>query len=53
MHLGRVAGFNDADVSIETEENRLTIRGEKQTNAEEKTGDVLYQNIAVRIFERS
>ena len=25
-----VAGFTDADLSIETKENRLTIRGEKQ-----------------------
>jgi molecular chaperone IbpA len=48
-----VAGFTDADLSIETEENRLTIRGEKQTNDEEKTGDVLYQGIAARAFERS
>jgi len=47
-----VAGFTDADLSIETKENRLTIRGEKQTN-EEKTGDVLYQGIAARTFERS
>jgi molecular chaperone IbpA len=36
-----VAGFTDADLSIETKENRLAIRGEKQTNDEEKTGDVL------------
>jgi molecular chaperone IbpA len=48
-----VAGFTDADLSIETNENRLTIRGEKQTNDEEKTGDVLYQGIAARAFERS
>ncbi|MGB8899026.1 MAG: Hsp20 family protein [Methylocella sp.] len=48
-----VAGFTAADLSIETEENRLTIRGEKQTNAEEKTGEVLYQGIAARTFERS
>jgi molecular chaperone IbpA len=48
-----VAGFTDADLSIETKENRLTIRGEKQTNDEEKTGDVLYQGIAARSFERS
>ena len=48
-----VAGFTDADLSIETKENRLTIRGEKQTNDEEKTGDVLYQGIAARAFERS
>ena len=48
-----VAGFTDADLSIETKENRLTIRGEKQTNDEEKTGDLLYQGIAARTFERS
>jgi molecular chaperone IbpA len=47
-----VAGFTDADLSIEAKENRLTIRGEKQTNDEEKTGDVLYQGIAERTFER-
>ena len=45
-----VAGFIDADLSIEAKENRLTIRGEKRT--EEKTGDVLYQGIAARTFER-
>ena len=48
-----VAGFTDADLSIETKENRLTILGEKQNNDEEKTGDVLYQGIAARTFERS
>jgi molecular chaperone IbpA len=48
-----VAGFTDADLSIETKENRLTIRGEKPTNDEEKTGDVLYKGIAERTFERS
>ncbi|MFI5022059.1 MAG: Hsp20 family protein [Alphaproteobacteria bacterium] len=48
-----VAGFTDADLSIEAKENRLTIRGEKQTNGEEKTRDVLYQGIAERAFERS
>jgi molecular chaperone IbpA len=47
-----VAGFTDADLSIETKENRLAIRGEKQTNDEEKTGEVLYQGIAARTFER-
>ena len=46
-----VAGFTDADLSIEAKENRLTIRGEKQTA--EKTSDVLYQGIAERTFERS
>ena len=48
-----VAGFTDADLSIEAKENRLTIRGEKQTNDEEQTGEVLYRGIAARTFERS
>jgi len=48
-----VAGFTDADLSIEAKENRLAIRGEKQTNDEERTADVLYQGIAARTFERS
>ena len=47
-----VAGFTDADLSIEAKESKLTIRGEKLTNDEEKTGDVLYQGIAARPFER-
>ena len=34
-----VAGFTDADLSIEAKENTLTIRGEKRTNDEEKSGD--------------
>jgi molecular chaperone IbpA len=48
-----VAGFTDADLSIEAKENRLTIRGEKQTNDQEQTGEVLYRGIAARTFERS
>ena len=48
-----VAGFTDADLSIEAKENTLTIHGEKQTNDEAKSGDVLYQGIAARTFERS
>jgi molecular chaperone IbpA len=48
-----VAGFTDADLSIETKEGRLTIRGEKQPSDEGKTGEVLYQGIAARAFERS
>ncbi len=48
-----VAGFTDADLSIEAKENTLTICGEKQANDEEKTGDVLYKGIAERAFERS
>jgi molecular chaperone IbpA len=47
-----VAGFTEPDLSIEAKENTLTIRGEKQTNDEENSGDVLYQGIAARNFER-
>jgi molecular chaperone IbpA len=45
-----VAGFSEADLSIEAKENRLTIRGQKQPK--EKIGDVLYLGIAARTFER-
>ena len=48
-----VAGFTDADLSIETKENRLAIRGEKQANDDDKTGAMLYRGIAARTFERS
>jgi molecular chaperone IbpA len=47
-----VAGFSDRDLSIELKENTLTIKGEKKHKAEEKTGEVLYQGIAARAFER-
>ena len=46
-----VAGFSQADLSIEAKENRLTIRGARQPK--EKTADVLYLGIAARTFERS
>jgi molecular chaperone IbpA len=46
-----VAGFSQADLSIEAKENRLTIRGARQP--EEKTSEVLYLGIAARAFERS
>jgi molecular chaperone IbpA len=48
-----VAGFSDADVSIEAKQNTLTIKGEKQAKADEKKGEVLYQGIAARTFERA
>jgi molecular chaperone IbpA len=41
-----VAGFADADLSIEVKENRLTIRGFKPSSGEEKSDDVIYQGIA-------
>ncbi len=37
-----VAGFTEADLSIEKKEDTLTIRGEKQVK-DEKAGEVLYQ----------
>jgi len=48
-----VAGFTNADLSIETKENTLTIHGEKQATDEEKRSDVLCKGIAERAFERS
>jgi molecular chaperone IbpA len=47
-----VAGFTEADLSIEAKENTLTIRGQKQMNDEE-TRELLYRGIAARNFERS
>ena len=46
-----VAGFTEAELSLETKENTLTIRGEKQAKSE-TNGEVLYQGIAARAFER-
>ncbi len=46
-----VAGFTDQDLSIEVKENTLTLKGEKKVS-EEKKGEVLYQGIAARSFER-
>src|ERR1700721_774398 len=48
-----VAGFNEPELSIVAKENTLTIRGEKNAKDEEKRGDVLYQGIAARTFERA
>jgi molecular chaperone IbpA len=47
-----VAGFSEPELSIEMKENTLTIRGEKQEQKEQKQGEVLYQGIAARAFER-
>ena len=47
-----VAGFAENELNIELKENTLTIKGEKQASAEEKSGEVLYQGIAARAFER-
>ena len=49
-----VAGFAVTDLSIETKENTLTIKGDKQSKDEneKKSGEILYQGIAARAFER-
>ena len=49
-----VAGFAVTDLSIETKENTLTIRGSRERDGENATAkpEVLYQGIAGRSFER-
>ncbi|HWL83755.1 MAG TPA: Hsp20 family protein [Roseomonas sp.] len=47
-----VAGFSEPELSLEVRENTLTIRGEKQARTDEAEGQVLYQGIAARAFER-
>ena len=47
-----VAGFTDKELDIEAKENTLTIRGDKQTVEKDDKGEVLYQGIAARAFER-
>ena len=49
-----VAGFAEGDLSIESRENTLTIKGSKdgQTAAEPGKREVLHQGIAARAFER-
>ncbi len=46
-----VAGFAEADLSIEARENTLTVKGEKKAEAKEGA-EVLYRGIASRAFER-
>src|ERR1700730_1924805 len=47
-----VAGFGENELSIEAKENTLTIKGEKQVKDQTNSGEVLYQGIAARAFER-
>jgi molecular chaperone IbpA len=46
-----VAGFTEDELSIEAKENTLTVRGERKP-ADEDKGEMLYQGIAARAFER-
>jgi molecular chaperone IbpA len=45
-----VAGFAEADLSINTEQNKLTVTGNRASDEEE--GKFLYRGIATRSFER-
>jgi molecular chaperone IbpA len=47
-----VAGFSEPELTVVAKENTLTIRGEKNAKEQEKRGEVLYQGIAARAFER-
>jgi molecular chaperone IbpA len=49
-----VAGFAAHELSIESKENSLTIRGSRERETESETGnrEILYQGIAARAFER-
>jgi molecular chaperone IbpA len=47
-----VAGFSEAELSIESKENTLTVKGEKVAKTDEKKPELLYQGIAARAFER-
>ncbi len=47
-----VAGFTAEELSIESKENGLTIRGEKATQENAEHSQVLYRGIAARAFER-
>jgi molecular chaperone IbpA len=46
-----VAGFAESELSIESKQNTLTVKGEQKPRAEGKN-EVLYQGIAARAFER-
>ena len=47
-----VAGFGEGDLSIESKENALTVKGEKQIVEGAEKREVLHQGIAARAFER-
>lgn len=46
-----VAGFTEADLTIEVRENALSLKGERKPDASRKV-EVLHQGIAARGFER-
>lgn len=46
-----VAGFAEGDISIESKENTLTIKGAKPVDANEQKREFLHRGIAERAFE--
>jgi molecular chaperone IbpA len=46
-----VAGFASSDISIESKENSLTIKGAKAAEGQEKAREFLHRGIAERAFE--
>ncbi len=46
-----VAGFADSDISIESKENALNIKGAKTPETAEKAREFLHRGIAERAFE--
>lgn len=47
-----VAGFTDADLTIEARDGQLIIAGKKVAKAEEKEVNYLHRGIATRAFEK-
>ena len=47
-----VAGFDESELSIESRENALTIRGSKQAAGDAGPSKFLHRGIAARTFER-
>jgi molecular chaperone IbpA len=48
-----VAGFGDHELTVETRDNTLTVRGSKEAGVKDDAKrEVLYQGIAARAFER-
>jgi molecular chaperone IbpA len=47
-----VAGFGEDELSIETRQNAMTIKGEKAAREDSQPREMLYQGIAARAFER-
>ncbi|WP_421788251.1 Hsp20 family protein [Hyphobacterium sp.] len=47
-----VAGFGEDDLTVEVQENVLTVSGRKESQSEDEGPNYLYRGIAERAFER-